>query len=159
MKISDVMTRDVEIAYPGDTLQTAARMMADIGSGVLPVGENDRLVGMLTDRDITVRAVAEGRAPDDCTVRDVMTTQIRYCFEDEDIGQAARLMAENGVRRLPVLNRGKRLVGIISLGDIAAAGQDTGHGGEALGRIADTPGTGPQQSELRFAGNKPRQGS
>jgi CBS domain-containing protein len=159
MKISDVMTRDVEIASPGDTLQTAARMMADIDSGILPVGENDRLVGMVTDRDITVRAVAEGKAPNDCAVRDVMTTAIRYCFEDEDIGQASRLMAENGVRRLPVLNRDKRLVGIISLGDIAAAGQDTGRSGEALGRIADTPGTGPQQAELRFAGNKPGKGS
>lgn len=156
MKVSDVMTRDVEIASPDDSLKTAAQLMADIESGILPVGENDRLVGMITDRDITVRAVAEGKAPDECTVRDVMTEAIRYCFEDDDIERASRLMAEHEVRRLPVLSRDKRLIGIVSLGDIAAAGQDVKRSGEALGRIADAPGTGPEQAELSFAGNKPK---
>lgn len=159
MKISEVMTHEVEIASPDDSLRTAARLMADIESGILPVGENDRLVGMITDRDITVRAVAEGKAPDECTVRDIMTEDVRYCFNDEDVERASQLMAEHEVRRLPVLDRNKRLVGIISLGDTAAAGRQTKRSGEALGRIADAPGTGPEQAELSFAGKKPRQKS
>lgn len=135
MKVSDVMTRDVEIASPDDTIRTAARTMADIDAGVLPVGENDRLVGMVTDRDITVRAVAEGRPADECRVRDVMTEAIRYCFADEETKDVSRKMGEWQVRRLPVLDRDKRLVGIVSLGDLAAeAGEPAS--GEALKSIS-----------------------
>lgn len=119
MQVSKVMTRDVKIASPEDTLQHAAQMMGDGDFGILPVGENDRLVGMLTDRDITVRAVAQGKAPDRCRVRDVMTSDIKYVYEDESLEDAARNMSELQVRRLPVLNRNKRLVGIVSLGDLA----------------------------------------
>jgi len=119
MNVSKVMSRDVKIASPDDALQDAARMMQDIDAGALPVGENDRLVGMLTDRDITVRAVAQGKAPDTTKVRDVMTTDVKYMYEDETIEDAARNMSQLQVRRLPVLSRDKRLVGIVSLGDVA----------------------------------------
>lgn len=120
MHVSELMTREVKIASPEDTLQFAAQMMDDVDCGILPVGENDRLVGMLTDRDIVVRAVATGKAPDQCKVREVMTDDIKYMYEDESVEDAARNMSQLKVRRLPVLNRKKRLVGIVSLGDLAA---------------------------------------
>jgi CBS domain-containing protein len=119
MEICNVMTRDVKIASPEDTLQHAAKLMEKNDFGLLPVGENDRLVGMLSDRDITVRAVARGLAPDRCKVRDVMSRDVKYVYEDESIEDAARNMSDLQVRRLPVLNRDKRLVGIVSLGDLA----------------------------------------
>jgi len=119
MNVREVMTPDVVVASPEDTLQRAAEMMIDIDAGVLPVGENDRLVGILTDRDITVRGVAAGKEPAECTVREVMSPDIKYIYEDESIEDAARNMAELQMRRLPVLNREKRLVGIVSLGDLA----------------------------------------
>lgn len=122
MKVRELMTPEVELVRPDDTLHTAAQMMADLDTGALPVGENDRLVGMITDRDITVRAVAKGLDPDKTAVRDAMSDRIRYCFEDEDTGEAARKMGEWQIRRLPVLNRDKRLVGIVSLGDFAIGG-------------------------------------
>jgi CBS domain-containing protein len=140
MKVSEVMTRDVEIAAPDDTVQTAARMMADTGAGALPVGENDRLVGMVTDRDIAVRAVAEGKAPDACKVRDVMTGEIKYVFDDEEVGELSRKMAEWQVRRLPVLNRDKRLIGIVSLGDLAIEEKTKGQVSEAMAGIAQPTG-------------------
>lgn len=119
MKISELMTPEVEIIRPDDTLHTAARLMADLDVGALPVGQNDRLVGMISDRDITVRAVARGFEPDKTAVRDAMSEHIRYCFEDEDTSEVAHKMGQWQVRRLPVLNRDKRLVGIVSLGDLA----------------------------------------
>ncbi len=122
MKVSELMTSDVEIVQPDDTLHTAAKMMADLDTGALPVGENDKLVGMITDRDITIRAVAEGRDPDQTKVRDAMSEHIRFCFEDEDTQEVSRKMSEWAVRRLPVLNRDKRLVGIVSLGYLATGG-------------------------------------
>ena len=118
MKVSEIMTRGVEVASPDDTLQKAAGRMAELDAGVLPVGENDRLVGMLTDRDIAIRAVAQGRGPD-TKVREAMTPEVRYCFEDEDLDEVVRNMGENKVRRLPVMSRDKRLVGIVSFGDVA----------------------------------------
>jgi CBS domain-containing protein len=119
MYVREVMTSDVVIASPEDTLQRAAEMMVDIDAGVLPVGENDRLVGILTDRDITVRAVAAGKEPAECKVREVMSPDIKYIYDDESVEDAARNMTQLQVRRLPVLNRDKRLVGIVSLGDLA----------------------------------------
>jgi CBS domain-containing protein len=113
------MTRAVRIADPNQTLQEAASVMADADAGVLPVGDNDRLVGMLTDRDIAVRGVAAGRGPD-AKVRDVMSAEVMYCYDDEQIEDVLENMGELQVRRLPVVNRDKRLVGIISLGDLAA---------------------------------------
>ena len=130
MDIREVMTPDVVIASPDDTLQHAAEMMVDIDAGVLPVGEKDRLVGMLTDRDITVRAVAAGKAPSECKVREIMSPEIKYVYEDESLEDAARNMSELQIRRLPVLNRDKRLVGIVSLGDLALKKKSTA--GDAL---------------------------
>ena len=119
MKVRKIMSKDVRIVSADDTLQKAAKLMADTDTGALPVCENDRLVGMLTDRDITVRAVAQGKAPGHCKVRDVMSSEIKYIFEDDSVRDAARTMSDLQVRRLPVLDRDKRLVGIVSLGDIA----------------------------------------
>jgi len=118
MKIKDVMTAEVRTAAPDDTIQAAAEMMRQADSGVLPVGENDRLVGMITDRDIAVRAVAEGRGPN-TSVRDVMSPEVKYCFEDDDLDSVANNMANLKVRRLPVVNADKRLVGMVSLGDFS----------------------------------------
>ena len=118
MKVGEVMTRQVELAGPDDTLRKAAGRMAELDVGVLPVGEGDRIVGMLTDRDIAVRAVAQGKGPD-AKVRDAMTPDVKYCFEDEDLDAVVRSMGEQKVRRLPVMGRDKRLVGIVSLGDVA----------------------------------------
>jgi CBS domain-containing protein len=112
------MTRDVRLAAPAQSIRDVARIMADIDAGAIPVQENDRLVGMITDRDIAVRAVAAGKGPD-TPVRDVMSKDIKYCYEDEELDHVAKNMADIRVRRLPVVNRDKRLVGIISLGDVA----------------------------------------
>jgi CBS domain-containing protein len=121
-RVSDVMTSDVRIASPNQTIREAASAMAEADVGSLPVGENDRLVGMITDRDIVLRAVAQGRDPK-TPIRDVMTDHIEYCFEDDDVGSAAETMANLGVRRLAVLNRDKRLVGIVALSNIASCGE------------------------------------
>ena len=118
MKIQDVMTREVLIASPEQSICEAACIMGDCDTGALPVGEGDRLVGVITDRDIAIRAIAQGKSPN-TPVREVMSHEVLYCFEDEDAELVAKNMADNKVRRLPVLNRGKRLVGIVSIGDLA----------------------------------------
>lgn len=135
MNISEVMTRNVKIASPEDTLQRAAQMMAGINAGALPVGENDRLVGMLTDRDITLRAVARGKAPGECKVREVMSASIKYVYEDDTVENVAKNMGELQMRRLPVLDRKKRLVGIVSLGDLALKKTDSA--GKALKEVSE----------------------
>jgi len=122
MKISECMTRDVRLANPDMSLQEAARLMGECDAGCLPVGENDRLVGMLTDRDIAIRAVAQGKGPD-ARVRDAMTRDVEWCYEDDDAAEALQHMADEQIRRMPVLSREKRLVGIISLGDLAERAQ------------------------------------
>jgi CBS domain-containing protein len=119
VKVSEAMTRDVRVANPDQSIREAAQMMVDLDAGALPVGAEDRLIGMITDRDIAIRGVAKGRTPD-TPVRDVMTADVKYCFEDEEIENVARNMAEIQVRRLPVVNRDKRLVGIIAIADLAA---------------------------------------
>jgi CBS domain-containing protein len=118
MRIADAMTRDVKMVNPDQSIMDAARMMADCDCGVLPVADNDRLVGMITDRDIVVRGLAEGKS-NDTRIKDVMSPDIKYCFEDDDIDDVAANMGDLQIRRLPVLSKDKRLVGIISLGDIA----------------------------------------
>jgi CBS domain-containing protein len=119
MRVSDAMTREVRIATPGQSIREVAQIMDEIEAGIMPVGENDRLVGMISDRDIAIRAVAQGKGPD-TPVRDVMSTeQVLYCYEDEELDHVAKNMASQQVRRLPVVNREKRLVGIVSLGNIA----------------------------------------
>src|SRR3954465_9452108 len=115
MRVSQAMTREVKICTPGQPIREVAQTMAAIDAGALPVGENDRLIGMITDRDIAVRAVAQGKSPD-TPVRDVMSREVLYCFDDQEIEEVARNMGQMKVRRLPVVNRDKRLVGIISIG-------------------------------------------
>ena len=138
MKVSDAMTRNVQLASPDQSIEAAAKIMADIDAGVLPVGENDRLVGMVTDRDIAIRAVAAGKGPQ-TPVRDVMSADVKYCFEDDDTEQVARNMGDQQVRRLPVVNREKRLVGILSLSDMTAGG-DGRSAGEALAEMSQNAG-------------------
>jgi len=118
MKVGEVMTRDVKLVSPQQSICDAAKMMAECDAGALPVGEDDRLVGVITDRDIAIRAVAEDKGPD-TPVAEVMTKQVLYCFEDESVDHVAQNMGEQQVRRLPVLNREKRLVGIVSIGDLS----------------------------------------
>jgi len=138
MKVSEVMTRDVQLIEPTQTIRDAAKMMAELDAGIMPVREGDRLVGMITDRDIAVRAVAQGKGPD-TPIREVMTEDVKYCYEDDDTQDVARNMAEIQVRRLPVLNQDKRLVGIISLGDLAVT-DEPGKAGEAVAGISQPGG-------------------
>jgi CBS domain-containing protein len=120
MKVRDAMTAEVQLCTPDDTLRDAAEAMAALNCGLLPVTDNERLVGMISDRDIAIRGVAMGRGPD-ARIADVMTADVKYCFEDQDIEEVTANMGDIQVRRLPVLNRMKQLVGIIALGDIARA--------------------------------------
>jgi CBS domain-containing protein len=124
--VADVMTSGVRVITPEDTVQQATRLMRDEDTGVLPVGEGDRLVGIVTDRDVTLRVVAEGKDPQRTKVREVMSQEPKYVFEDEDLGHVADNMAQQQLRRLPVVNRSKRLVGIVSIGDLAR-GDRAGH--------------------------------
>jgi CBS domain-containing protein len=137
MLIKDVMTRGVECVGPDDTIQAAARKMRDLDVGPVPVCDKDRLAGMLTDRDIAVRAVAEGRDANACKVRDVMTEDVVYCFDDQPVEEAERGMKEKQIRRLLVLNRDKRLVGIVSLGDLAVRTGDRQQSGEVLHEVSE----------------------
>ena len=145
MKVSEAMTRDVRVANPDQSIREAAQMMVDLDAGALPVGAEDRLIGMITDRDIAIRGAAKGRTPD-TRVRDVMTADVKYCFEDEEIENVARNMAEIQVRRLPVVNREKRLVGIIAIADLAA-NEDLEVVGAAVSGISES--TGDRRQERR----------
>jgi CBS domain-containing protein len=127
MRVNEAMTREVDIVDPNTAVRDAARRMRDDNVGSLPVGENDRLIGMVTDRDIVVRSVAENRSAGTTAVREVMSEHVYYCYEDDDIEQAAQIMAEHQVRRLPVLNRNKRLVGIVALADLARLPTEAAH--------------------------------
>lgn len=118
MQVREVMTEEVEIIDPNTTIRDVAKRMRADNIGALPVGENDRLIGMVTDRDIVVRAVAENRSAGNTTARDVMSEHVYWCFDDADVEKAAEIMAEHQVRRLPVINHDKRLVGIVSLADL-----------------------------------------
>jgi CBS domain-containing protein len=124
MQVHDIMSRKVELTDPNTTIRDVARKMRTGRIGALPVGENDRLVGMVTDRDIVVRAVADERLPGNTSVREVMSEKVCYCYEDDDIEEAAKIMAEHQVKRLPVLNGDKRLVGIVALSDLGRADAD-----------------------------------
>jgi len=138
MRVKEVMTRGVECVRPTDELARAAERMKALNVGVLPVcGDNDKLVGMVTDRDITVRATAEALPPRLGQVQDVMTPDVIYVFEDQDVAEAARLMEQHQVRRLVVLNRDKRLVGIVSLGDLAVKAGHEGLSHEALEQVSE----------------------
>lgn len=135
MRVAEAMSRDVQVATPDQSIIDAAKLMADCDCGVLPVRENDRLVGMLTDRDIVIRGLAQGK-DGSAQVRDVMSADVKYCFEDDDVDDVARNMGDLQVRRLPVVSRDKRLVGIVSLGDIATT-EEQDSAGEALSSISE----------------------
>ena len=144
MKVCDAMSRDVQVASPKQSIRDAAKMLAKIDAGVLPVGEGDRLIGVITDRDIAIRAVAEGKAPT-TKVGDVMSHEVLYCFDDQDLDDIAQNMAEMKVRRLPVVNRDKRLVGIISLGDLARR-EDSRTAGQTISEISEPGGEHSQSA-------------
>lgn len=135
MRIKDVMTTEVDLVDPDTTLAEAARLMRDDGVGALPVGEDGHLVGMVTDRDIVVRGIANDVDPTRATVHDVMSPEVLYCFDDEGVDEVAGNMGKQQIRRLPVVNRDNQLVGVVSLGDLAARGSN-GAAGEALEGIA-----------------------
>ncbi|UCI09629.1 CBS domain-containing protein [Mesorhizobium sp. B1-1-8] len=143
MKVANCMTKDVAVANPQQSIREVAQMMGRLDAGVVPVGENDRLVGMITDRDIVIRGIALGKGAD-TMVRDVMSAEVKYCFDDDDVEHVLENMRDLQVRRLPVLNRDKRLVGIISLGDLARSGE-TRQAGQALSGIS-APGGDHSQS-------------
>lgn len=144
MKVHEAMTRDVQVLNPSQTIREAARIMSDLDVGALPVGENDRLGGMLTDRDIAIRAVAEGRSPD-TRVSEIMSREVLYCFDDQDLDDVARNMGKVQVRRLPVVNRKKRLVGIISLSDLARNEEPTTVG-RAISHVSEPGGRHSQMA-------------
>ena len=134
MQVRDVMTPDPRTVRPGDTLQAAAQAMDELNVGVLPVVEGARLVGLLTDRDIVVRSTSAGQDPRTATVADAMTAEVRSLPEDARVLDAVRTMEEGQLRRVPVVDAGGTLVGIVSLGDLAAAG--TPEAGDALEAIS-----------------------
>jgi CBS domain-containing protein/sporulation protein YlmC with PRC-barrel domain len=137
VKVKDIMSRNVEVVHPEGSLWEAAQKMADLDVGMLPVRSADQLVGMLTDRDITVRATAQGRDPKTTKVHEVMTPEVVYVFEDDDVSEAARIMTEQQIRRLVVLDHSKQLVGIISLGDLAVHTGDTHQAGQTLEGVSE----------------------
>ena len=137
-QLKDVMSRDVMVISPDMTIGEAARKMRDGDFGMMPVGENDRMVGAISDRDIVVRAVAEGKGPD-TKVREIMSEGICWAFDDDTVEHAAKLMSERQVRRLPVVNRDKRLVGIVALGDFAVDSAQLKPAAEALAKISEPP--------------------
>jgi len=121
MRAKEVMSKKPEFLPPTATLKQAAQQMKTHDYGFIPIGENDRLLGAVTDRDFVIRAMADGKDPDKTKVGDVMSSHIQFCFEDDDIHDVAKRMEENQIRRLVVLDKDKRMKGIISLGDIANA--------------------------------------
>jgi CBS domain-containing protein len=134
-QLKDVMSRGVQVIGPDSTIREAARKMREGDFGMMPVGENDRMIGAITDRDIAIRAVAEGKDPD-TQVRDVMSEDIVWAYEDASVEEAAELMSEHQIRRLPIVNRDKRLVGIVALGDFAVEASDIEPAAEALTEIS-----------------------
>ncbi|MBC7854390.1 MAG: CBS domain-containing protein [Pirellulaceae bacterium] len=137
MLIRDVMTRDAESTRPNAALQEVAARMQELDVGSLPVCDNGRLVGMITDRDITVRSVSQGHDPQSDLVAAVMTPGITCCFEDQSVEEAAKLMTDHQIRRLPVLSRDWRLVGIVSLGDLALQTGDDELVGETVEGVSE----------------------
>jgi CBS domain-containing protein len=137
MQIRDIMTRRVEVVHPDATIEEAAEKMKRLDVGPLPVCDGERLLGMVTDRDITVRATSEGRDPKNTRVRDVMTEEVFYCFDDQSVDEAAEIMRRAQIRRLPIVNRDKRLVGIVSLGDLAVQTGDQELSGEVLEDVSE----------------------
>lgn len=136
MKLSEIMTSHVEVISPDTTIEKAAQKMREIGVGSIPVCDGDRLKGILTDRDITIRAVAEGRDPHTTMANETMTPHVVYIYDDQSVEEAASIMSQYQIRRLPVINREKRLVGIVSLGDLSVDTGEEGMAGRTLENIS-----------------------
>jgi CBS domain-containing protein len=136
-KVKDILTSDVEVVAPDTRIHEVARKMKELDVGSVPVCTGKRLVGMITDRDIAIRTVAEGRDPGNTPVSDAMTEGVIFCYEDQDIDVARRLMEQYQIRRLPVVDAQDQLVGIVSLGDIATRSQDEQETGETLREISE----------------------
>ena len=134
-QLKDLMSRDVQVISPDMSIKEAARKMRDGDFGMMPVGEDDRMIGTLSDRDIVIRAVADGLDAD-TKVRDVMSEGVAWAYEDDSVENAAMVMSEWQVRRLPVVDRDKRLVGIVALGDFAVESSDIQPVAEALSEIS-----------------------
>ena len=139
MQVKDAMTTDVELASPTQTIRQAALLMGECDCGALPVADKDRLVGMITDRDIAIRAVAAGKGPR-TLVREIMSQEVLYCFDDQELDDVATNLGDLKIRRLPVMNREKRLVGILSLGDMACRANGKDPAAEALKSISEPGG-------------------
>ena len=141
MKLSEIMTRDVVVMQPDDSLQSAAKKMRDRNIGFLPVCDGEELIGVISERDITIRALADGMDVNIMLGRDLMTVPAIYCFDDQEVNEAAKIMEENQIRRLVVLSRDeKRLVGVISLGDLAR-NEPTDRSGQVLQKVSEPDGT------------------
>lgn len=145
MQVKEAMSSNVKIANPDQSIRAVARLMSELDCGCLPVGEDGRLVGMITDRDIAVRAVAEGMSLK-TPIREIMSLEVKYCFEDAELDEVAQNMADIKVRRLPVVNHGKRLVGILSLGDLALT-QEAACAATALSGISAPGGEHSQSAD------------
>lgn len=137
MIVRDIMSRNVEVIHPHSVLQEAAGKMKSLDVGSLPVCDNQRLIGVITDRDITLRAVADGHDPGATKVSDVMTPELIYCYDDEPVREAAKLMERYQIRRLPIINRDKQLVGIVSLGDLAVETSNEKLSGKVLEQVSE----------------------
>jgi CBS domain-containing protein len=153
MQVSQILTRDVETIRPDTSVKEAAQRMRSMDVGALPVCDGSHLLGMVTDRDITIRITAEGRDANNTRVTEAMTPEVDFVFEDADVQEAARIMRDRQIRRLPVVSRDKRLVGIVSLGDLAVAGDDR-TSGDTLQQISEpshgrAEGQAQQQSQAR----------
>jgi CBS domain-containing protein len=147
MKLSEIMTRDVIVLQPDDSLQSAAKMMRDRNIGFLPVCDGEDLIGVISDRDITIRALADGMDVNIMLGRDLMTAPAIYCYEDQDVSEAAKVMEENQIRRLVVLSReDKRLVGVVSLGDLAR-NESADRSGHVLQKVSEPDGSEKAQTE------------
>lgn len=138
MIVRECMTTDVELGRPEMTLREIAERMRDGDFGFMPIQENDRLVGTVTDRDICIRGVAQGLSPERATAQDVMSKKVLYCFDDQNLEEVTKNLGDNQVRRLPVLNRNKRLVGVLSLGDLALSEVEPAQFEAAVSRISES---------------------
>lgn len=138
MRITEIMTRNPEVVSPDTSLQATAQKMGSLDVGVMPVCDGKKLVGMITDRDITIRSTASGDSPEEIKVSDAMTGEVHYCFSDQSVQDATQLMKKHQIRRLPIIDRDNHeLVGIVSLGDLAVDGASDEQSGEALEEISE----------------------
>lgn len=137
MRANEIMTTDVKVIRPNSTLQEAAKEMRNLDVGALPVCDGERLIGMLTDRDIAVRAVADGKDPGSTTARECMSPDIIYCYDDAELEDARNIMEKNQIRRLPVISREKQLVGILAVGDLAIKTDETAEIGKTVREISE----------------------